>query len=236
MNLWNFPFDEQFCSLNVEPFRWGKEAMMIKIGKFKKENFNENDQWYVDLIEAEDGIEHYSGNYTNKILKFHFKFKRKSLYYALSIILPCLVIAGVELSTFTIPFDKFVRLQLSFMSLLSFSVFQGMFQSQLPHSSDHPPLLFLFIGTMTISIGFVILCQALAVYFSHKATTDESSPGKTTTLTTRMIRFISRNRNDENVYFLIAKLCNDIAFYSFLSFVVFCSPIILFAILPFVKA
>ena len=218
LNLWNFPFDEQICSLDIEPYRYRPSEMRLKIGKFKMEHFAENDQWDVELVDARHENITYRNTALDKIV-FEFKFRRKQFFYSWGIVLPCVAIAVVEMSTFAVPLENFVRLQLSFMSLLSFSVFQGIFQSSLPHSSDSPPFLFVYIGFLTISISIVTLFQGLSIYFHHVAVK------KHLHLPFLLVSFFEINQNEKKLAIYLSNLCDSVGFYSFSSFIFFVSPV-----------
>ena len=101
---------------------------------------------------------------------FTFEMKRKSGYFALTVILPCLLIGAIEAVTFAIPFNKTVRLELSFTCLLAYSVFQTMVTNQLPRSSDRPPLLLLLISIFIVYIAISICIQGCNIWLYTKAT------------------------------------------------------------------
>ena len=228
LNLWNFPFDSQRCFISIEKYRYFDSELNLIPGDFRLENFNENDQWIVEL-DGSEWQEMFYRNVSDYAINFNFIFKRKSLYYTWSIILPCLCVAIVELATFAVPFESFVRLQLSFMSLLSFSVFQGLFLSRLPTSSDHPPLLFIYIGIMTAAIAILIVLQAMAIYFFDVSRHSKRLPGYLCMIDQRS------NKNHKEIALKMAKICNNIGFYLFSIFIFLLSPIFLASILPFLE-
>ena len=216
--LWKFPFDSHRCAVKMESFRFSQRHVILEPGEFALQNFQESEEWRTEIDEIKVIGTKYR-NVTYYSIEFRLIFTRKSQYYIFAIVLPCLVAVGVEMSTFSIPINQFVRLQLSFMTLLSFSVLQGVFQVQLPHSSDYPPLLFLYICCTITLIGFVILFQALAIYFANidNATTQSNK----------------RRQSIIKHSWQLAYFCNNVAFYTFSTFLFIISPVFLIGFLPF---
>ena len=90
--------------------------------------------------------------------------KRRTEYFVLTVMLPCLVIGTIEMITFFLPYDQTVRLDLSFTCLLAYLMFQMMIMSQLPNSAENPPLLLLLISLFTVYIGVAIIFQGICIY------------------------------------------------------------------------
>ena len=105
--------------------------------------------------------------------------KRRTEYFALTAIIPCLLIGAIELVTFMVPYDQTVRLELSFTCLLAYSMFQMMITSELPHSAEKPPLLLLLISLFTVYIGVAIAFQGVCIYIADVShNDDERKPGQ----------------------------------------------------------
>ena len=106
--------------------------------------------------------------------------KRRTEYFVLTAILPCLVIGTIEIVTFLVPFDETARLDLSFTCLLAYLMFQMMIIDQLPKSAENPPLLLLLTSLFTIYIGVAIIFQSICIYLVDITKYDaESKPSRT---------------------------------------------------------
>ena len=79
MKFWNFPFDIQRCSLNVETFRYVNRFLGLTTGFFDTESFMENDQWEVKLgnIVYEELVWSAEGDANYDRVYFEFIFRRK---------------------------------------------------------------------------------------------------------------------------------------------------------------
>ena len=110
---------------------------------------------------------------------FTVVIKRRTEYFLLTVILPCLVIGTIEILTFLVPYNETVRLELSFTCLLSYLMFQMMIMSELPKAAEKPPLLLLLISLFTVYIGLAIICQSICIYLVDKTKYDaESKPNQ----------------------------------------------------------
>ena len=103
-----------------------------------------------------------SGSYDRAI--FTIVIKRKTEYFALTVIIPCLLIGAIELVTFLVPYDETVRLDLSFTCLLAYTMFQIMVTVELPQSAEKPPLLLLLISLFMVYIVIAIVIQSICIY------------------------------------------------------------------------
>ena len=141
-------------------------------------SFFDNEQWNLVSIDKKHHIESYpAGDFDRAIFKI--TIKRKTEYFVLTAIIPCLLIGAIELVTFMIPFESSVRLKLSFTCMLAYSMFQTNITNQLPKSAEKPPLLLLLISLFTIHIGIAIFMQGLCIYLADLARKkDGSKPDK----------------------------------------------------------
>ena len=105
-----------------------------------------------------------SGSYDRAI--FTIVIKRKTEYFALTVIIPCLLIGAIELVTFLVPYDETVRLDLSFTCLLAYTMFQIMVTVELPQSAEKPPLLLLLISLFMVYIVIAIVIQSTCIYLA----------------------------------------------------------------------
>ena len=154
-----FPFDTHHCSILIESWRY--DDTMLRLEPYLK-GFNflrvqQLKQWTVS-----------KGNYSFsnvdylKVIKFSkatfwIVLQRKPGYYMLNTIVPSIVISLTQLISYSIPIRSDARLELSFTCILAYSMFQGYVAADLPRSADNPPLLSIFITTMSAYI-FISTC------------------------------------------------------------------------------
>ena len=186
LDIFLFPYDVQKCEMVFEAWRYNmKKQYFAQVVSFIDEQFFESEEWAIVDIRSSIKIHNYTTGYFDQVIVLFFlvikidKFKmlqavvtlvvkRKTEYFALTAMLPCLLIGGIELITFLVPYDQTVRLDLSFTCLLAYSMFKIMITSDLPQSAE-PPLLLLLISLFTVYIGVAILFQGICIHFADLA-------------------------------------------------------------------
>ena len=131
-------------------------------------HFFPSQEWEILNVDSKIEVLKYStGDFDQAI--FYITIKRKTEYFALTAILPCLLIGAIELITFMVPYNETVRLELSFTCLLAYSMFQMMITTDMPKSAKQPPLLLLLISLFTVHISVAIFLQGICIYLSDLA-------------------------------------------------------------------
>ncbi|XP_073511374.1 5-hydroxytryptamine receptor 3A-like [Phyllobates terribilis] len=158
LNIYNFPFDLQNCSLtftswlhtiqdiNVSLWRTPEEV------KEDKSVFMNKGEWellyvlsqYRMFVENEDSYAE---------LKFHVVIKRRPLFYAVNLLLPSMFLMVMDIIGFYLPPDSGERVSFKITLLLGYSVFLIIVSDTLPATA---------IGTPLIGVYFVV-CMALLV-------------------------------------------------------------------------
>ncbi|XP_069802737.1 5-hydroxytryptamine receptor 3A [Dendropsophus ebraccatus] len=158
LNIYNFPFDLQNCSLtftswlhtiqdiNVSLWRTPEEV------KEDKSVFMNKGEWellyvlsqYRMFVENEDSFAE---------MKFHVVIKRRPLFYAVNLLLPSMFLMVMDIIGFYLPPDSGERVSFKITLLLGYSVFLIIVSDTLPATA---------IGTPLIGVYFVV-CMALLV-------------------------------------------------------------------------
>ncbi|KAM8927957.1 5-hydroxytryptamine receptor 3A-like isoform 1-T1 [Pelodytes ibericus] len=158
LNIYNFPFDLQNCSLtftswlhtiqdiNVSLWRTPEEV------KKDKSLFMNKGEWellyvlsqYREFVENEDSFAE---------MKFHVVIKRRPLFYAVNLLLPSMFLMVMDIIGFYLPPDSGERVSFKITLLLGYSVFLIIVSDTLPATA---------IGTPLIGVYFVV-CMALLV-------------------------------------------------------------------------
>ena len=162
-----FPFDSHRCVPHFESRRYNELFQKLHLNEFHLSDSNQHGHWMVELGDCyEVTPEYVSGTFS--AAEFVIFIRRKPVYFAVSLILPLGVILLAESATFLLPIDSSDRLQLSFTTLLAFSFFSSTISTELPHDSDHMPIILVVINMYTASISIIIIIQAVAIYLSGK--------------------------------------------------------------------
>ena len=75
----------------------------------------------------------------------------------MNVIIPSMLITFAHLATFTLPLGEIEKVNISFTCLLAYSVFQLMVVGDMPRSSDHIPLLSIYIDLQMAYIALSLV-------------------------------------------------------------------------------
>lgn len=125
-------------------------------------DYLESGAW--DIVEGDAEISKYSTGKNNTykaMVTFRLKLRRKTLFYTVNLIIPCVLISFVTLSVFILPADAGEKITLCISILLALVVFLLLISKILPPSLTIPLisqyLLFTFIMNILAIVSTVIV-------------------------------------------------------------------------------
>ncbi|MBN3324873.1 5HT3A protein, partial [Atractosteus spatula] len=173
LDIYNFPFDIQNCTLtftswlhttadiNISLMRTPEEVM------FDKNVFMNQGEWellyvlsqYIDF--SIDGTDHYAE------MKFFVVIRRRPLFYTVSLLLPSVFLMLMDIVGFYLPPDSGERVSFKITLLLGYSVFLIIVSDTLPATAIGTPLIDHFvpvvISTALCKGVYFVVCMALLV-------------------------------------------------------------------------
>lgn len=145
-----FPEDAQTC--RIELYSWGYTDDEIKLVCLEDaidfSYFSPSGEW--DVLDSSCSEK-----------EFILKIKRKSVYYSLNIILPVFILGIVNVFSFLIPVKSGETLSFSVTMFLSLVLFLTIVGQQLPRTSDHVSLLFIYLIIDIIHSSCIIIVTIL---------------------------------------------------------------------------
>ncbi|KAJ0061437.1 hypothetical protein NL108_000860 [Boleophthalmus pectinirostris] len=159
LNIYNFPFDVQKCSLTFQSWLHTIDDINITLMRTPEE-LREDKSVFMNQGEWE--LLHILSNY--KIfsvdnddyyaeMKFHVVIRRRPLFYTVNLLLPSMFLMIMDVVGFYLPPDSGERVSFKITLLLGYSVFLIIVSDTLPATA---------IGTPLIGVYFVV-CMALLV-------------------------------------------------------------------------
>lgn len=140
MNLKHYPFDKQSCTITFENWAYMESLVNLTSISFSTEKYSDNSLWHlVSTTTARDTYT--SDRLTYPRLNITITLERKTTYYVLNIILPCVLITMVALAMFWLPPDCGEKISLGITVLLAYSIFQIVIMENTPVNSDHIPFI-----------------------------------------------------------------------------------------------
>merc|ERR1712241_837665 len=139
-----------------------------------------NEEYYVTTAEQMDGLEGHETNddgseYKGKLLTditFFITMRRKTLFYTVNLIIPCVGISFLSVLVFYLPSDSGEKVSLSISILLSLTVFFLLLAEIIPPTSMSVPLLgkYLLFTMILVTFSVVVTIGVLNVNFRTPAT------------------------------------------------------------------
>ncbi|CAH1786065.1 unnamed protein product [Owenia fusiformis] len=170
LNVQYFPFDHQKCSIVFISWTYsGFELNLIKDKDFKNMVYynSENQEWYVDRISVERHEKFYAcceEPYPDVTFTIHMR--RRSLFYIVNLIFPCVLIYGTSFLGFFLPVESGEKVNLEITILLALVVFLLLVGETLPPTPDAIPVLGILYGTtmLMVSVALVMAVIVTNIY------------------------------------------------------------------------
>ncbi|ELK11902.1 5-hydroxytryptamine receptor 3A isoform X1 [Pteropus alecto] len=159
LDIYNFPFDVQNCSLTFTSWLHTIQDINISLWrspekvKFDKSIFMNQGEW--ELLGVLTQFREFSMESSDCYaeMKFYVVIRRRPLFYVVSLLLPSIFLMVMDIVGFYLPPDSGERVSFKITLLLGYSVFLIIVSDTLPATA---------IGTPLIGIYFVV-CMALLV-------------------------------------------------------------------------
>ncbi|XP_078000625.1 neuronal acetylcholine receptor subunit alpha-6-like [Glandiceps talaboti] len=172
MDIIHFPFDKQSCSLAIGT--WVHNVTQLDYNamfdKVQQEGFIRNTEWSlldsrVDKYLAEFIV--FPGTYS--YMTFTLFMKRKSLYYIVNLILPCVLFSLLTVTVFFLPPNCNDRITMGVSILLTLFVFNLLVADIMPPTSDNVPGLSLYLlFNMASVVGVIVISAFLLSLYSKR--------------------------------------------------------------------
>ncbi|XP_041366453.1 neuronal acetylcholine receptor subunit alpha-10-like isoform X2 [Gigantopelta aegis] len=166
-----FPFDTQVCHL---PFgSWAYHGFQLdatnQSAAGDTSTFLLNGEWELVGIPVVRHVLVYSccpEPYPD--VTFYVTIKRKSLFYVLNLLFPCILITSVSLLGFLLPPDSGEKISLEITVLLSLAVFLLVVSETLPPTSENFPYIGLYFVLSMMLVTFSTVLTVVVLNFHFK--------------------------------------------------------------------
>ncbi|KAI0986826.1 hypothetical protein GJ496_002746 [Pomphorhynchus laevis] len=177
INIQYYPFDIQNCTLKFGVWSHGKKQIILRHESGQVianpgvdlSSYEESIEW--DLLAApairhEIGYECCPGDEFLDIT-FCLEIRRKSLFYTVNLIAPCVCIAFLAIMVFHVPSASGEKMTLSISILVALQVFYLLMIEILPSTSLHVPLLgkYLLFTFVFVSASIILALVIVNIHF-----------------------------------------------------------------------
>lgn len=162
-----FPFDEQICEMNFGS--WTFNNLQVILGwyegqqKVDLDDYSPSGSWDLMACPGKLTSQDKDGQHNISMITYTLTIRRKTLFYTVNLILPCVLITFLSFCVFFLPADAHEKMTMCISILLALVVFLVLVSKILPPTSVTTPLiekylLFTFImNFVTIIITVVII-------------------------------------------------------------------------------
>ncbi|XP_060594559.1 acetylcholine receptor subunit beta-like 1 isoform X2 [Ruditapes philippinarum] len=160
-----FPFDEQRCDMKFGSWTFREDQLnftfYMNMNSLDVTDYLKSGTW--DILDSPAKIErskHPGTGEMKTMVIFTFRLRRKTLFYTVNLIIPCVLISFVTICVFALPADAGEKITLCISILLALVVFLLLISKILPPSLTIPLvakyLLFTFIMNIA-AISFTVI-------------------------------------------------------------------------------
>ncbi|KAK2175745.1 hypothetical protein NP493_711g03120 [Ridgeia piscesae] len=158
-----YPFDDQLCSLvfGAWSYRTSNMNLTSPSAKINLDSYKANGEWQITTTEVQRNEFFYgccpNERFSNVAFRIHLR--RRYTYYILNVILPSILTSVLLLSIFFCTPGQ--KVQIGVVVLLSFRIFLLNVADNIPKTSDHVPLLGIYL---TCTMAITTLSMVLTVF------------------------------------------------------------------------
>ncbi|XP_052453219.1 neuronal acetylcholine receptor subunit alpha-7 [Carassius gibelio] len=163
-----FPFDVQRCDLKFGSWTYGGWSLDLQMMEADITGYIANGEW--DLVEV-------PGRRNEKFydcckepypdVTFTVVMRRRTLYYGLNLLIPCVLISTLALLVFLLPADSGEKISLGITVLLSLTVFMLLVAEIMPATSDSVPLIAQYFATTMVIVGLSVIATVLVLQYHY---------------------------------------------------------------------
>ncbi|XP_051919164.1 neuronal acetylcholine receptor subunit alpha-7-like isoform X2 [Hippocampus zosterae] len=156
-----FPFDIQKCDLKFGSWTYGGFSLDLSLIEADISEYVPNGEWDLVVVSGKKNDHIYeccTEPYPD--VTYTIVMRRRTLFYVLNLLIPCILISILALFVFLLPADSGEKITLGITVLLSLIVFMLLLAEIMPATSDSAPLI---VQYFVITMGIVALSVILTV-------------------------------------------------------------------------
>uniref|UniRef100_A0A8C4X408 Neuronal acetylcholine receptor subunit alpha-7 n=1 Tax=Erpetoichthys calabaricus TaxID=27687 RepID=A0A8C4X408_ERPCA len=172
-----FPFDTQKCELKFGSWTYDGWLLDLQMNDADISGYLQNGEW--DLIgvpgsRSEIFYDCCKEPYPD--VTFYITIRRRTLYYALNLLIPCVLLSSMTLLVFLLPADSGEKISLGITVLLSLTVFMLLVAEIMPATSDSIPLIGQYFASTMIIVGLSVIATVVVLQYHHHDPTGGKMP------------------------------------------------------------
>ncbi|KAI1889413.1 hypothetical protein AGOR_G00162620 [Albula goreensis] len=163
-----FPFDMQRCDLVFGSWTYNGFLLDMQMNEADVTDFMASGEWdLVEVLGRREEKVYACCTETYPSVVFTVVMRRRTLFYVLNLLLPCLLISVMALLVFLLPADSGEKISLGITVLLSLTVFMLLVAEIIPATSDTVPLIAQYFTSIMVTVGLSIISTVLVLQCHH---------------------------------------------------------------------
>ncbi|CAH1797307.1 unnamed protein product [Owenia fusiformis] len=176
INIRWFPFDDQLCTMKFGSWTYDGSKINLTLlgtagntGEGDISTYQPSGEWDLIGVTAIRNIEKYECCPEPYIdITFTVHIRRRVLYYAFNLIIPCALLSSMALLTFSLPPDSGEKISLGVTILLSLTVFLMIVAETMPATSDAVPLIGIYFACIMMVCSLSVVFTVLVLNYHHR--------------------------------------------------------------------
>ncbi|OBS69685.1 hypothetical protein A6R68_01774, partial [Neotoma lepida] len=163
-----FPFDVQQCKLKFGSWSYGGWSLDLQMQEADISSYIPNGEWDLMGIPGKRNEKFYEcckEPYPD--VTYTVTMRRRTLYYGLNLLIPCVLISALALLVFLLPADSGEKISLGITVLLSLTVFMLLVAEIMPATSDSVPLIAQYFASTMIIVGLSVVVTVIVLRYHH---------------------------------------------------------------------
>ncbi|XP_075714038.1 neuronal acetylcholine receptor subunit alpha-7 isoform X1 [Rhinoderma darwinii] len=163
-----FPFDIQKCKLKFGSWTYGGWSLDLQMREADTSEYISNGEWDLVGVPGKRSESFYGcckEPYPD--VTFTITMRRRTLYYGLNLLIPCVLISALALLVFLLPADSGEKISLGITVLLSLTVFMLLVAEIMPATSDSVPLIAQYFASTMIIVGLSVVVTVIVLQYHH---------------------------------------------------------------------
>ncbi|XP_039219051.1 neuronal acetylcholine receptor subunit alpha-7-like isoform X1 [Crotalus tigris] len=163
-----FPFDTQKCILKFGS--WTHDGWLLDLRMLESDTsgYVSNGEWdLVGVPGSENRVFYECCREPYLDITFVVIMRRRTLYYALNMLVPCLLLSAVTFLVFLLPADSGEKISLGITVLLSLTVFMLLVAEVMPATSDSVPLIGQYFASTMGMVGLSVMTTVFVLQYHH---------------------------------------------------------------------
>ncbi|KAJ8383790.1 hypothetical protein AAFF_G00214770 [Aldrovandia affinis] len=163
-----FPFDIQRCELKFGSWTFDGWLLDLQMTEADTSGYMLNGEWDLVGVPGNRNVVYYDcckEPYPD--VTFIVTIRRRTLYYALNLLIPCMLLCSMTLLIFLLPANSGEKISLGITVLLSLTVFMLLVAEIMPATSDSIPLIGQYFASTMIIVGMSVVATVVVLQHHH---------------------------------------------------------------------